>query len=84
VVDYEKEADEMIDHLIELRVEIEGTIDSVRDEKLREVLERRYLYFETWKQIAANMKYSVRTIYRLHDDALKVVSECHRMSQLVT
>lgn len=75
VVDYEREADEMIDRLTELRVEIEKVISSIKDEKLREVLEHRYLYFESWDQIAANMSYSVRTIYRLHDTALQAVSE---------
>ena len=40
VVDYENEANQMIDSLIALRIEIENTIQGVPDEKERTLLEK--------------------------------------------
>lgn len=86
VIDYERQADELIDSLVAKRLEIEQTIQSVPDEVQREVLERRYLLYQDWeshfdtktgeyiKGIADQMNYSARQIYRIHGEALKCVS----------
>jgi len=36
-------------------------------------LEKRYLCFLSWEKIAVEMHYSIQHVYRMHDDALKVV-----------
>ena len=46
--EYERKANELIDSLIEKRIEIENTIKAVPDSVQREVLERRYLLFQEW------------------------------------
>ena len=92
VVDYEHRADEIIDRLIDMRIEIENVIASVPDPTQREVLERRYLLYQPFeggydkktgtyiKGIDESMGYSVRQIYRFHGYGLqkikKDVSEC--------
>lgn len=86
VMDYEKNANRLIDELVTKRLEIENAIKGVQDAVQREVLERRYLLFQRWesrfdertgeyvKGIAESMGYSERQIYRLHGKALKNVS----------
>lgn len=90
VIDYEHKADELIDKLVAKRIEIERSIQAVKDDVQREVLERRYLLFQAWeshydkntgkyiKGIAEEMNYSSRQIYRIHGEALMAVdvSEC--------
>ena len=84
-VDYEHHADELVDKLVKMRLEIERAIQTVDDVVQREVLERRYLMFQRWesgydertgeyiKGIAESMGYSERQIYRLHGKALRNV-----------
>lgn len=70
VVDYEREADMMIDKLIELRLEIESAISELSDDAERTLLEKRYLFFESWEQIAIDMNYSISMIYHINRKAL--------------
>lgn len=92
VVDYERKADEIIDMLVDKRIEIENAIAEIPDPIQREVLERRYLMYQPFeggydkktgvyiKGIDKSMGYSVRQIYRFHGYGLqkikKYVSEC--------
>ena len=80
--------------LIEKRLQIEQSIDAVADADQREVLERRYLFYQRWvgkfnkengeyiMGITDYMNYSERTIYKIHGEALKhiiVPKECSEM-----
>lgn len=82
VDEYERKADEVIAELVEKRLEIEAVISAVPDEVQREVLERRYLLYQSWETyfdkrtgervigIDESMNYSARQIYRFHGEAL--------------
>lgn len=84
--EYERKANELIDSLIEKRIEIENTIKAVPDSVQREVLERRYLLFQPWdsgydkvtgeyiKGIYESMNFSRRQIFYLHGEALKSIA----------
>lgn len=84
--EYERKANELIDSLIEKRIEIENTIKAVPDSVQREVLERRYLLFQPWdsgydkvtgeyiKGIFESMHFSRRQIFYLHGEALKSIA----------
>ena len=84
--EYERKANELIDSLIEKRIEIENTIKAVPDSVQREVLERRYLLFQEWdsgydrntgeykKGIYEEMNFSRRQIFYLHGEALKSIA----------
>lgn len=48
VADYERKADEIIDELVNKRIEIENIISLVPDYDQREVLEKRYLLYQSW------------------------------------
>ena len=77
VVDYEKKADELVRKLVNVRLEIEIAVAKVPDSRQREVLERRYLLYQGWNEIAEIMGYSQRQVFRIHREALqKVVIEC--------
>ena len=60
-----------INHLLEVRREVSDAIAKVQNHDERIVLEYRYLCFYSWKQISHAMRMSLRTIFRLHDRALK-------------
>ena len=84
--EYERKANELIDSLIEKRIEIENTINAVPDSVQREILERRYLLFQDWdsgydrntgeykKGIYEEMHFSRRQIFYLHGEALKSIA----------
>lgn len=75
----DKLADEL-KHFMKVRDEVADAIAKVPDDSERRILEYRYLAFLTWKEISHSMKSGLRTVYRLHDKALKnfeVVTCCH-------
>lgn len=54
-----------------LREEIADAIASVPSQQLRELLERRYMNFQSWDKIAEAMDYGIDNIYKMHGNALK-------------
>ena len=50
---------------------ITDRIDKMEDERYKQVLFSRYVIGETWEQIAVEMNFFIRHIYRLHGEALK-------------
>ena len=73
IVDLENDINQDIDMLADLKTEIMQVIKKVDDLELQTLLEQRYLNFRTWEQIAVDMGYNVRHLYRMHDKALKAV-----------
>jgi len=49
---------------------IEAAVAAIGDDRLREVLERRYIEGLRWEEIAERMGYADRHVRRLHGDAL--------------
>ena len=70
MVDLEKEVDEAIDHLVDIKGSIMKAIRKLDDPKERIVLELRYLAFKDWPEIAEKMKLQPRRVYQIHRDAL--------------
>lgn len=75
IVGQEKEIDNEIDALVELKADVRHVIDKVPNVEQRLLLEERYLCFKSWEEIAADMSYGLRWIYKLHDKALKSVGQ---------
>ena len=73
ILTLEEEINEDIDRLVDLKADIMHKIAEVEDVECRMLLEKRYLLFETWEQIAGDMGYTVRNIYNLHGRALGLV-----------
>lgn len=74
IIDLEEELQKDIDRLVDLKKEIMTVIKAVDNYECQTLLELRYLCFKSWEQIAVDMGYNVRHVYRLHDVALLKVS----------
>lgn len=70
LVDLERELDAEIDELVNLRREALGILGHVPDMRLKTVLELRYFQNCDWDEIARDMRYDLRWVYRLHGIAL--------------
>ena len=70
IIDMERQVDEEIDALQDIKKSVIDVIYNIDDAKLREVLERRYINDQKWEQIAFEMGYDIRWIYRMHGQAL--------------
>ena len=68
-----EEIDADVDRLVDLKVEITHVIKKVDDTECALLLELRYLCYKTWEQIAVELGYDIRHIYRLHHFALQKV-----------
>ncbi len=73
IVDLEREINEEIDRLVSVQREIKEVISEVHEERLRTILELRYINGLTFDKIAKQMNYSHRQIYRFHEKALEKV-----------
>ena len=79
IIDLEERIQKDIEALVDLKREIMGVIKAVPNVEYQTLLEKRYLCFITWEQIAVDMNYSMQHIHRMHSMALKeiVVPEQH-------
>ncbi len=73
LMEAENQINQQIDELVRLKVDISKLIDRVRNESYRLILEKRYLCFLPWDQIASEMNYSRRWVLSKHDRAVEVV-----------
>jgi len=73
IVDMENEVNDDIDGLIDLKREIQQTIQRVRTPAYQALLEMRYLGNMTWESIAEAAGYDIRSAYRAHRGALRAV-----------
>jgi hypothetical protein len=69
IVDLEAEINADIDKLVDLKRDIGAKINAVESPMHRLVLDKRYLCFKSWEQIAVDMGYTIRRVYQLHDEA---------------
>ena len=73
IIDLQAEINNDIDRLVDLKREIVGLIKKINNTEYQTLLEKRYLCFETWEQIAVDMGYNVRHVYRIHDEAVAII-----------
>lgn len=73
IIDLENEIDADVEALVDLKRDVAQIIEQVENVKHRTLLERRYLSFQTWEQIAMSLECDVRHVYRLHGEALKKI-----------
>lgn len=74
-VDYQTEAEKAAQALSEPYIKASRLIYLVKDDKLREVLNRYYLYGHSWGRIAKDLGYSERWVKKLHGTALQKISK---------
>lgn len=71
MMDLESEINVDINSLVDLKREMVNIIKAVSNPEQQTLLELRYLCFKSWEQIAVDMSYTVRNIYKIHDAALE-------------
>lgn len=76
--DYMERYDELMDELkkeylgaVEQYTNIHKAIRRMKNEKEKEILERKYLMRQTWEEIAEKLGCDRSTVFRKHGDALK-------------
>lgn len=74
LVEIDTEIEKQICKRVELRLAIASAIHSVPSEKMRYLLERRYIDGMTWERIAVDMGYSCMQIWRMHGEALSQIN----------
>ena len=72
-LDLESEINTELCRLIDIKREIVTVIKCVENYELQTLLEARYLCFKTWEEIAVEMHFDLRWVYRLHSRALDEV-----------
>lgn len=75
IIDLQDEINRDIDRLVDLKTEIVTTIKNIENKEYQTLLEKRYLCFDTWEQIAVDMNYSIRWVHNIHGKALKELAE---------
>ena len=75
IIELEAEINEDIRTLVQTKKDIVHKIKAVQNTEYQTLLELRYLCFKSWEQIAVDMGYELRWLYRLHHRALDAVSE---------
>ena len=78
IIDLQEEINKDIDKLVDLKREIGEKIKNIEDKELQIILEKRYLCFDSWEEIAVYMNYSIQYLFRLHNRALKKISVQHK------
>ena len=71
MVDMENEINDDIDTLVDLKAEIMACIKRIDNTEYQTLLELRYLCFKRWEDVATELGYDLRYVYKLHDQALE-------------
>ncbi len=71
-VDLQEEINHDIDRLIDLKRDIVALVKSVDNMEFQTLLEKRYLCYMSWEQIAVDMNYSIHHLYKMHNLALDI------------
>ena len=72
IIDLQSEINSDIDQLVDLKQEIAAKVNAVTNPEYHTLLEKRYLCFLSWEQIAVDMGYSIHHLYKLHSAALNI------------
>ncbi len=77
-IDYDNRLKEQIDKVYDIKTEIDTVLSGVADIRLRTLLRMRYILFYRWSDIAAEMNYDERHIYRIHKAALYEAEKAYK------
>ena len=80
IVELEKEINDDIDKLVDLKSIARKAIESLDNDVEKMVLYKRYFENKTFEQISVELNYSWRRIHQFHGDALKKLERLHIIS----
>ncbi len=67
--------------MVSLKLKSWKSIDQVDDPVSQMILEMRYINGKAWDEIAADIRFDIRTAFRVHGKALKEVEEIKIVSE---
>ena len=70
MIDLSEQVNQDIDSLVDLKKNIYDSIMSLQCEEEKTILEKRYVCFIAWEQIALDMGYSLQNCFKIHKRAL--------------
>lgn len=73
IIDLQAEINNDIDCLVRLKHEIVMVIKTIRNTECQTLIEKRYLCFMTFEQIAVDMNYSIDNVFKVHKKALSCI-----------
>ena len=73
IVDLQELLKKDLSALVDLKREIMGVINGIENDEYKTVLEKRYLCFLSWEQIAVDLHYSMEYAFKIHKRALEKV-----------
>jgi hypothetical protein len=71
LIEVENEINTSIDTLVDLKMEIVGSIAGVENLDYQILLEKRYICFHSWEEIASELQCTIRWVHELHKRALQ-------------
>jgi len=74
IIDLQSEINTDIDRLVDHKREIVTLIKEIEMPEYQTILEKRYLSFLSWEQIAADMNFSIDNVFKAHKKALSLVA----------
>ena len=72
IIDLEHEINRDIDRFVDMKREYMWIINEIRNPVFQLVMEQRYLCCRTWEKISEELGYEMRSLHRIHGEALKV------------
>lgn len=75
LMEAEEDLNRQIASLVDLKIQIASVISQVHNESYRLILEKRYLCFMPWDQIASDLSIGRRWVMIQHDRAVAVVDK---------
>ena len=75
IIDLQEEINRDVDALVDIKRRIIHIIKAVDNIDCQLLLERRYLCYCTWEQIAVEMDYSIDNVFKLHRRSLRLVGQ---------
>lgn len=73
IVMLQEEINKDIDNLVNIKVQITEMINEMVDKEQQMVLEKRYLNFLSFEQIAVDLNFSIQHVFRIHKQALSEI-----------
>lgn len=73
IIDLQELLKKDLSALVDLKREIMGIINGIENDEYKTVLEKRYLCFLSWEQIAVDLHYSMEYAFKIHKRALEKV-----------
>lgn len=77
IIDLENEIDRLIDEYVDLKHKVIGEIHDLNNADQIKVLYRRYVLGEKFEQIAVDLNFSIRNVYKVHGYALQEFQKIH-------